>query len=274
MAGATREIAARWTGPPAPPVRVLPRRLERRELPPWRGGRPLGIEQERLEAVGVELGGPDAHMLALGDGESGRTNVLRALVVGLAAAPARRLPDRGGRSATDARGPRGTGPGDRLRDDAGAVREVVGELTDDVEQRSDGRRGPVQPRRPPYLVVDDYDLLAGSGEPLRGLTDAIAYGRDLGLHVVLARRVAGLTRASFEPFIQELLELRTPGLLFSGDRSEGPVLDGHRASAQPPGRGLLVRRGKGVVIQSVLAPARSEQLASGHRSPLREGDRL
>ena len=277
LAAATREIASHWAGPPAPPVRVLPRRLEREELPPFCGaGVSLGVEQERLEAVGVDLRGPDPHMLVLGDGESGRTNVLRALVEGLAAAhdpadctitvfdPRRTLGDLARLAHVTAYATTQT-----------LMLEVAGELIDEVQQRSDeidaGRRshGPAR-----YLVVDDYDLLAGPDNPLRGLTGAIAYGRDLDFHVIVARRVAGLSRGSFEPFFQALLELRTQGLLLSGDRSEGPVLDGHRACEQPPGRGLLVRRGKGVVIQSVLAPARSEQLATGNRSPLQEGDRL
>jgi|GEM_PF-6006773 len=135
-------------------------------------------------------------------------------------------------------------------------------LIDLVQARSDeidaGR-----PRGGPavVLVVDDYDLLAGSENPVKGLTGAIAHGRDLDFHVVIARRVAGLSRASFEPFLQALLELRTQGLVLSGDRGEGPVLDGYRACEQPPGRGLLVRRGRAVVVTTVLAPPPTEPAA-------------
>ena len=257
VAGAVAQIAARWDGPPAAPVLVLPRRVERDDVDAR--GVVVGIEQERHEPVRFELGGPDAHLLVLGDGESGRTSFLRAVVVGLAGEPA----------AAHARialvDPRRT-----LADVAGlsqvfahattqaAVAQVVAELMDVAFERAehaDAGAGPVA--QPPYvLVVDDYDLLAGAeGNPLAPLTDVLAHGRDLGLHVVLARRVAGSMRASFEPFMQKLLELRTPGFLFSGDPAEGPVLDGTRAEPLAPGRAQLVRRGhRPVLVQTILAP--------------------
>jgi S-DNA-T family DNA segregation ATPase FtsK/SpoIIIE len=261
IAAAAGEIAGRWGGPPARPVQVLPRRLYRDELGLLDGpGVAIGIEEDRLETVGVDLRGTDPHMLVLGDGESGRTNALRALVEGLAGAddpaacaitifdPRRTLGDLAGLA--------------HVRSYATTQTQMLmtaDALVDELQARSDDvdagrpRTGPAH-----VVVVDDYDLLAGSENPLKGLTGAIAHGRDLDFHVVIARRVAGLSRASFEPFFQALLELRTQGLVLSGDRGEGPVLDGYRASEQPPGRGLLVRRGRAVVVQTVLAPARAE----------------
>ena len=38
--------------------------------------------------------------------------------------------------------------------------------------------------------------------PLGGLVDLLALGRDVGLHVVLARRVGGSARGAYEPFFQ------------------------------------------------------------------------
>jgi ESX secretion system protein EccC len=94
-----------------------------------------------------------------------------------------------------------------------------------------------------YVVVDDYDLVATSaGNPMQPLVDLLAQGRDLGMHVILARRVGGMARAGSEPVLSRLRELHSPGLLLSGDPTEGPVLGMHRATPQPPGRGLLVRR--------------------------------
>jgi hypothetical protein len=91
------------------------------------------------------------------------------------------------------------------------------------------------------LVVDDYDLLpATSGSLLLPLLDLLGLGRELGLHLVLARRVAGAARAGFEPVVQRLRELGGPGLVMSGDPSEGPVLGGQRAGLLPPGRGYFV----------------------------------
>jgi S-DNA-T family DNA segregation ATPase FtsK/SpoIIIE len=95
---------------------------------------------------------------------------------------------------------------------------------------------------PRYVVlVDDYDLLpSAAGSPLLPLLDLLGLGRELGLHVVLARRVAGVARAGFEPVFQRFRELGGPGLIMSGDPAEGPLLAGQKAVALSPGRGLLV----------------------------------
>ncbi|HEY6706013.1 MAG TPA: type VII secretion protein EccCa, partial [Actinomycetota bacterium] len=73
--------------------------------------------------------------------------------------------------------------------------------------------------RPRYLLlVDDYDLLpAANGSLLLPLLDLLGLGRELGLHLVLARRVAGAARAGFEPVVQRLRELGGPGLVMCGD---------------------------------------------------------
>ena len=96
---------------------------------------------------------------------------------------------------------------------------------------------------PRYVVlVDDDDLLpAANGSPLLPLLDLLGLGRELGFHLVLARRVAGAARAAFEPVFQRLRELGGSGLVMSGDPGEGPLLGGRRAAALPPGRGFLVR---------------------------------
>jgi DNA segregation ATPase FtsK/SpoIIIE, S-DNA-T family len=96
---------------------------------------------------------------------------------------------------------------------------------------------------PRYVVlVDDYDLLpAASGSPLLPLLDFLGLGRELGFHLVLARRVAGAARAGFEPVFQRVRELGGAGLVMRGDPGEGALLGGQRAAALPPGRGFLVR---------------------------------
>jgi S-DNA-T family DNA segregation ATPase FtsK/SpoIIIE len=96
---------------------------------------------------------------------------------------------------------------------------------------------------PRYVVlVDDYDLLpAASGSPLLPLLDFLGLGRELGFHLVLARRAAGAARAAFEPVFQRVRELGGAGLVMSGDPGEGALLGGQRAALLPPGRGFLVR---------------------------------
>ena len=68
----------------------------------------------------------------------------------------------------------------------------------------------------------------------------------IGLHLVVARRCGGSSRAMYsDPVLQRLRELDSPGLLMSGNREEGPLMGGVRPGAQPPGRGTLIRRGDG-----------------------------
>jgi DNA segregation ATPase FtsK/SpoIIIE, S-DNA-T family len=110
---------------------------------------------------------------------------------------------------------------------------------------------------PRYVVlVDDYDLLpAATGSPLLPLVDLLGLGSELGLHVVLARRVAGVARAGFEPVFQRLRELGGSGLVLRGDPAEGPVLEGQRAGALPPGRGVFVRsRRPPTLVQVAYSP--------------------
>ena len=87
-----------------------------------------------------------------------------------------------------------------------------------------------------------------TGGPLAPLLDVLAVGGDIGLHVVLARRVGGSARGAYEAVFGRLRELGSPGVLLSGDPGEGPLLGGTKAHPQPPGRGLFVRRGERPVL--------------------------
>ncbi len=101
-------------------------------------------------------------------------------------------------------------------------------------------------------MIDDYDLVGG--QPFAPLAEFLPHARDVGLHVVLARRVSGLSRGFGDQFFSLIKELGCSGLVLSGDRTEGPVLGDERAAARPPGRGVLVRRGRpGELIQVALA---------------------
>lgn len=97
-------------------------------------------------------------------------------------------------------------------------------------------------------------MVTQSGNPLSPLLDLLPQARDIGLHLILARRCGGVSRALFEPMLQRLRELDTPGLLMSGNRDEGPVFGNLRPSPQPAGRGTLVRRRDGAqLIQTAWA---------------------
>ena len=107
------------------------------------------------------------------------------------------------------------------------------------------------------LVVDDYDLLLRQlGGPFTVLTDLLAQGADIGLSVVLARRVAGSQRTSYEQFAQRLREVADTALILSGLPDEGPLIAGVGARQWPPGRGMLIAgRSRPQLIQCCLDPA-------------------
>ena len=255
---------AAWPGPPAPPVRLLPALIPFTDLPlpgsDDEGGVPVGIDEAELAPVRLDLGGPDPHFLVLGDGESGKSAFLRTLLTGLTA----RSPHRASTLLIDyRRSLLDTVHPDHLLDYAGAApaaTAAVLRLRDTLVARLPGPEVTSRQLRDRswwsgpevYVVVDDYDLVATpAGNPLAPLVDLLAQGRDVGLHLVLARRVAGFSRAVFEPVLQRMKDLATPGLVLSGDRQEGPLLGPHRALEQPPGRGLLVRRRQAPLLVQV-----------------------
>jgi S-DNA-T family DNA segregation ATPase FtsK/SpoIIIE len=217
-----------------------------------------------LEAATVDLTGGDPHFLVLGDSEAGKTNLLRLIARTVADG---NDPGRAQIAIVDYR--RGlidlsslphvqayaAGPA--------MVTDLVAQLRTELAARLPGpsatqeelMRGPSWSGPRHYLLVDDYDLVPGIDNPLLPLMDLLAHGRDIGLHVVLARRVAGTARSAFEQFYQRLVELRPPGIVMSGDPSEGPLLGGVRAAGLPRGRGYLVRRDRRpTLVQTALAP--------------------
>jgi DNA segregation ATPase FtsK/SpoIIIE, S-DNA-T family len=127
---------------------------------------------------------------------------------------------------------------------------------------------PDRPSGPRFVVlVDDHDLLpASAGSPLLPLVDLLGLGRELGLHLLLTRRVAGAARGAFEPVFQRLRELGGSGLVMSGDPGEGPLLGGQRAAALPPGRGFLVRPpGPPTLVQVAYRPPPAPTASAGLR---------
>ena len=99
-----------------------------------------------------------------------------------------------------------------------------------------------------YLLIDDYDLVAPSGtaaHPLLPVAEFLPQAKDVGLHVVVARRCGGAGRALFDPLLGRLRELGAPGLVLNGSPDEGALVEAVKASPQPPGRGILVDRRRG-----------------------------
>jgi S-DNA-T family DNA segregation ATPase FtsK/SpoIIIE len=237
-------------------VRVLPRQLAPSELPgpgaDLEPGVPIGVAERDLCPVYLDLAGGDPHLLVFGDGESGKTNVLRTFLRGLMA---RHTPDQAQLLVIDYRRTLlGVVPSDYLLGYAGAEPAAVQQVAEAVQAL--GRRLPgadlsVDQLRArswwqgpeAYVVVDDYDLVVTpTGDPLAQLLPLLPQARDIGLHLLITHRAGGAGRALYQPLLLRLKELGSPGLLLSGDPLEGVLLGGQRATPQPPGRGVLVRR--------------------------------
>ncbi|WP_207760663.1 type VII secretion protein EccCb [Mycolicibacterium sphagni] len=107
-----------------------------------------------------------------------------------------------------------------------------------------------------FVVVDDYDLVsATSPDALSPLLALLPHATDIGLHLIVARRCAGSARAMFEPLLAHLRDSGCAGLLMSGSPEEGALIGQHRATARPPGRGLLVTRTAAQLVQIGWCPA-------------------
>ena len=127
-----------------------------------------------------------------------------------------------------------------------------------------------------FVLVDDYDLLCPGGPgPLAPLIEFLPQAGDVGFHFVVARRSGGVGRALFEPVLQRLREVGATGLLLSGDRQEGAIYPGAHLSAQPPGRGTLVRRGcRPALIQLAADPIAGHDLTCSGGGVAGRGDQF
>jgi S-DNA-T family DNA segregation ATPase FtsK/SpoIIIE len=264
LAGLAEAIAAQWDGPRADPIRLLPRVLDPAELPaPSARGVAIGIEERGLDPVWVHLLGGDPHFLVYGDAESGKSSLVRLIARGLGS---QLTPDElqltivdVRRSLTDlADDPHIRAYATNAMAAGEAAQALYGELAPRLA--GSGHDGPRH-----VVLFDDYDLSAGpTGGPLAPLLDLLAVGRDVGLHVVLTRRVGGSARGAYEAVFGRLRELGSPGLLMSGDPGEGPLLSGHKATPQPAGRGRLIRRGeRPLLVQTAFTPP-GHPIGAGH----------
>src|SRR5690606_24697826 len=212
MGRLTALATERWPSDPVPAVAVLPRLYHYSDLPAVdrrRAGVPVGISERDLRPVGIDLGGADPHLLVYGDGETGKSNLLRVIVQGYRR---RHSPDEIGIVVVDyRRSLLGVVPDEYLLaycPTAERTAAVAREVAASIRQRLPGPDvTPEQLRARSWWrglevlwIVDDYDLVATSaGNPLLPLVEYLPQGRDLGFHLVLARRTGGAARSLMDP---------------------------------------------------------------------------
>ncbi|MET7461648.1 type VII secretion protein EccCa [Nonomuraea sp. NPDC005501] len=253
LADAVREA---WTGPVAPPVRLLPAILPAAQLPgPDQTGKriPIGIDENTLSPVLLDFD-VDPHFVVVGDTESGKSNLLRLICEGLVA---RQTPHEAMMIVIDYR---------RSLLDSAVTDHRIGYAASSTAAAAliNDAKAALLKRLPPadltpeqlrsrnwwqgsdlYIVVDDYDLVATSSNPLQPLAELLPQARDIGLHLVLARQMGGLGRAMFDPVITKLKDMASPALVMSGNKDEGQVFGNIRPHPLPAGRGYFVERRTG-----------------------------
>ncbi|MFG2307159.1 type VII secretion protein EccCa [Streptomyces sp. NPDC048566] len=264
---AAMSLRTAWHGELAAPVRVLPTRLPAEHLPspsaePHRI--PIGVDQDSLSPALLDLFGADQHLLILGDNECGKTNLLKLIsrslvdrytedeLVFAVFDPRRHLrgavpePYRGGYAHN---APLSTAL-------AGGIADVLAKRLPEIADPDALTDEPAFTGPRIVILVDDYDILTTAGQqPLAPFLPYVSSAQDIGLHFVITRRVAGSSRALYEPLLTTLRETGGTALVMTGDRTEGQLFPGLYASAQPPGRGTLVRRGRRhQLVHTALAP--------------------
>lgn len=100
-----------------------------------------------------------------------------------------------------------------------------------------------------FVLVDNEHLLeqwlaaggwAGKPFALTNVTGFIPRADEVGLHVIVSRRINEWAKAVYTPMISALKQALAPGLVMSGDRIEGVILGNEFAKEQPAGRGVYV----------------------------------
>src|SRR6185369_16594892 len=214
---------------------------------------PIGIAEADLKPVDIDFGA-EPHLLVFGDGGSGKSSFLRTLA---ATITTRFPPDQARIVLIDYRrsllGEINTehligyasspGPASELIDSVATymrARMPGAEVTPAELKTRSWFTGPDC-----FVLVDDWDLVATGPNPVTPLLDLLAHARDIGLHLVVTRRIGGAARALYEPVLARLKDLGAPAVVMSGDRDEGPLIGSVRPQPLPPGRAHLVHRRDG-----------------------------
>ncbi|MEZ7672638.1 type VII secretion protein EccCa [Pauljensenia sp. 20925_1_27] len=249
-----------------PKLRLLPQRITLAEilsqlpdqqiLPRGGGDMVLGVEESRLGPLLFNTR-TEAHLYLFGDGKTGKTSFLRSII-----SEVTRLysPNEAKILAIDMRRSLlGAIPDEYslryLTNHAEAMKQLR-ELAKFLRTRLPGSDVTAEQIRERtwwsgpevWILVDDYDLVAtSSGNPLMELIDLLPQAGDIGLHVIITRRMGGASRAAYEKVLQMMNDLAVTGILLSGNPSEGAIINGVKPKRAIAGRAQVVHRELGVV---------------------------
>ncbi|MDK8797720.1 type VII secretion protein EccCa [Corynebacterium sp. MSK044] len=247
-------IAEGWRGAGAPPVRMLPSAVALAEIrrsfpdtPPVR----LGLTETTLGPARFDTEGDERHIFVIGDSASGKTTTLRTYIEEVTAG---KQPGAIMFGVWDLRrGLLGAVPDQFLGGFAGTregCETLAKGIASELGRRLPGRDITAEQLRSRswwsgpeiYVLVDNYDGLEGSNNPLKPLAPFISQAADVGLHIIIARRSSGMSRASYDPLMQAIREAGAAGVLLSGERQEGAIFPGVFLKRLPAGRAQWVNR--------------------------------
>ena len=246
-------VAARFPDRAAPAVRLLPPLVAHADLVSQASARvAIGLGEDDLRPVAMDFTA-HPHLLILGATECGKTATLRTLcreIVRVDGPDAARLLVVDFRrtllGVVDSEHLLGYAMSTASAEAhvATATGLLTGRLPDERVTQQQLRDRSWWSGPEVFVVVDDYDLVAGTaGNPLLPLLDLLPHARDLGLHLMIARRSGGAARAMFDPILARTKDLGAAGLMMSANPDEGVLLGSVRPGPLPPGRGTLIRRG-------------------------------
>jgi S-DNA-T family DNA segregation ATPase FtsK/SpoIIIE len=213
--GLISAVAKAWRGPAGPKLRLLPDMVGLDEVRKLAGTPPerqllLGINEKELAPVALDVDA-EPHLLLFGDGKSGKSNLLRTYCQEVMRT---RSPKEAQIVVVDyRRSLLGEVPEDYLLNYLTSATQAQPSLTDLATYLQNRIPGPdVTPDQlrnrswwsgaEVFVVVDDYDLVATQqSSPVALLQPLMAQARDVGLHIAVARRSGGASRALYEPVI-------------------------------------------------------------------------
>jgi S-DNA-T family DNA segregation ATPase FtsK/SpoIIIE len=255
VTGLIEAVDSAWTGPRAPQVRMLPQVLDGHALP--KGfehpelGVAFGVDEVELAPAFVNFE-TDPLFIVFGDGESGKSAMLRMLIKQITE---RYTPEQAGIVVGDfRRALLGTVPPEYLVEYAAAapaMTNIVEMLRGACSRRLPGpdvtaeqlRNRSWYSGKDMFVIVDDYELVATqSGNPMAPLAEFLPFARDIGLRIIIARSSGGASRSMYEPIMQRMKELGGQGIILSGNKDEGALLGTVKPQPLPPGRGIFVSR--------------------------------
>ncbi|MQY22467.1 type VII secretion protein EccCa [Nocardia macrotermitis] len=258
VAAAKTALSELYPGRQAPPVRMLPLEIDRQQT--VAATRALGITLDAKHVL-IGLGESELqplvldfeeqpHLMAFADVGSGKTTLLRNIAMGIVE---NSHPDEARIILLDYRrtmlgvveGPHLAGYSTSSQTSGGMIKEVAGFVSERIPG-SDITPAQLRDRSwwsgpEVYVIVDDYDMVATSN-PLTPLLELIPQARDIGLHLIIARRAGGASRALYDPVLGPMKDMSVDALLMSTPKDEGVILGDVRPAKYPPGRGVLVSR--------------------------------